>query len=64
MTQQQEMTAAKRAAGVHFANRIATKVEADWLRHLADMPDDTRGLTERVCGDPLPGRSALDRRQA
>lgn len=27
-------------------------------------PEDTRTLTARLCGDPLPGRSALDRRQA
>lgn len=27
----------------------------------AEIPDDTRGLTARVLGDPLPGRSALDR---
>lgn len=26
-------------------------------------PADTRGLTARVAGDPLPGRSALDRRR-
>jgi hypothetical protein len=25
------------------------------------VPDDTRGMTARICGDPLPGRSALDR---
>ena len=25
------------------------------------MPDDTRSLTGRICGDPLPGRSALGR---
>lgn len=29
----------------------------------SEIPKDTRGLTARLCGDPLPGRSALDRRQ-
>lgn len=28
------------------------------------IPDDTRSLTGRFCGDPLTGRSALDRRHA
>lgn len=27
------------------------------------VPLDTRGLTGRLCGDPLPGRSALEKRQ-
>lgn len=31
-------------------------------RLLASIPKDTRGLTARICGDPLPGRSALDAR--
>lgn len=33
-------------------------------RLLALIPADTRSLTGRICGDPLPGRSALCRRQA
>lgn len=33
------------------------------LRALTSIPRDTRNLTARLCGDPLPGRSALDRRQ-
>jgi hypothetical protein len=28
---------------------------------IASIPEDTRDLTARLCGDPLPGRSALDR---
>lgn len=31
-------------------------------RALASVPFDTRNLTQRICGDPLPGRSALDHR--
>ena len=27
-------------------------------------PPDTRNLTQRICGDPLPGRSYLDRMRA
>lgn len=30
--------------------------------HMKNMPADTRPLTARTFGDPLPGRSALDRR--
>ena len=31
-------------------------------RHLPKVPPDTRDLTARMLGDPLPGRSALDKR--
>ena len=31
---------------------------------LANIPADTRDVTGRLMGDPLPTRSALDRRQA
>ena len=31
------------------------------LRLRRKMPQDTRDLTARLMGDPLPGRSALDR---
>lgn len=36
--------------------------KADRLARLAEIPPDTRSLTGRICGDPIPGRSALDRR--
>lgn len=32
------------------------------IRKLPPVPKDTRSITGRLCGDPLPGRSALDRR--
>ena len=32
-----------------------------WRDKQADAPPDTRNLTARLCGDPPPGRSALDR---
>lgn len=35
---------------------------AELLARLAEIPPDTRSLTGRILGDPLPGRSALDRR--
>lgn len=34
----------------------------EWRRLLREIPKDTRDLTARICGDPLPGRSELDRR--
>ena len=33
----------------------------EYEARLREVPDDTRDLTARVCGDPLPGRSALAR---
>lgn len=37
------------------------KVKDDAEALKAKVPADTRELTERICGDPLPGRSVLDR---
>jgi hypothetical protein len=45
----------------HFASRMPQE-QLDRLR--ATVPVDTRGLTARACGDPLPGRSALDKYRA
>lgn len=36
------------------------KIRRDAMRLMAQIPDDTRDLTGRIFGDPLPGRSALD----
>lgn len=44
-----------------FRFRASRVPEEDFLRLKAQIPDDTRDLTGRLCGDPLPGRSALDR---
>ena len=33
----------------------------DTAQRLRAVPRDTRDFTARFCGDPLPGRSALDR---
>ena len=65
MAVQREMSAAKKAAGLTYhAGHRETEAERGWRQQLPFIPNDTRGLTARVCGDPLPGRSALDRRQA
>lgn len=37
---------------------------ADARRLLRQVPPDTRGLTAYLCGDPLSGRSALDKEKA
>lgn len=42
--------------------RVAVKADAE--RAFAQVPPDTRDLTARIFGDPLPGRSALDQREA
>lgn len=55
----------KREAGpAAEERRIAEKhaTKSDRLARLAEIPPDTRSLTARICGDPIPGRSALDRR--
>jgi hypothetical protein len=65
MAIQREVSAAKKAAGLtHHVGHRETEAEMGWRRQLPFMPSDTRNLTARVCGDPLPGRSALDRRSA
>ena len=38
--------------------------EADYRARLAEIPPDTRNLSQRLMGEPVKGRSALDRKQA
>jgi hypothetical protein len=58
--QNREMSRNKAAAGVtHIHGRVDAAVAA---ARLAEIPPDTRSLTQRICGDPLPGRDALSRR--
>ena len=47
------------------AGRVADfrSVKAAAIERLADVPKDTRNLTARLLGDPLPGRSAWDQRK-
>lgn len=40
---------------------IAALSPSDVRARLAERPPDTRSLTGRLLGDPLPGESALDR---
>lgn len=39
---------------------MSPAARADAERLLRQVPRDTRDLTARFCGDPLPGRSALE----
>jgi len=48
-----------RAANYGQAERADDKAAAKKL--LRQIPPDTRSLTARIAGDPLKGRSALDR---
>lgn len=41
---------------------IERRILADALRLMEQIPADTRCLTARIFGDPLPGRSAFDAR--
>lgn len=57
-----EASAMRRAAGLHHdeaGNRLPPQEIA---RRRRAVPADTRDLTARFFGDPLPGRSALDTR--
>lgn len=45
----------KSAAGLRNLGRGSAEAEAEWRRQIAIMPDDTRDLTARVFGDPIPG---------
>lgn len=65
LAMQREVSGAKRAAGLTYnVGKRDTQAEDGWRRQMAVYPRDTRNLTARVFGDPLPGRSALDMRRA
>lgn len=56
-----EVSAARMAAGLTFM--VGRRdVEEQARKLMAFIPSDTRDLTARIFGDPLPGRSALDLR--
>jgi len=59
------MARAWRGHITHFIPVLDRKrLAADEIKRLmASLPTDTRGLTARAMGDPLPGRSALDMRR-
>jgi hypothetical protein len=50
------------AAGQNIVQPKTHPVRQQAEKLLAQIPEDTRSLTARLAGDPLPGRSALDRK--
>lgn len=57
------MAAAKKAAGIR--NTATTSVtKLDFEARLAEIPPDTRTLTQRLCGDPIPNDPRRFGRQA
>jgi hypothetical protein len=52
----------ERKRPVYF-DRNHQQMRADAEVLLKQIPPDTRDLTSRLMGDPLPGRRALDARQ-
>lgn len=57
-----ETMADKAAAGLRWNVVKMKHVDIDAAELKKSIPNDTRDLTARICGDPIPGRSALDRR--
>ena len=58
------MSGAKRGyVKLHYDTVSTKEARINGERMWRDLPPDTRGLTARICGDPLPGRSALDKRR-
>lgn len=53
--QNREMARCKAAAGVTFLQGRVDKTVA--AARLAEIPEDRRGLTQRICGDPIFERS-------
>lgn len=43
--------------------KLWAKKREEFLKAISTIPQDTRDLTGRLCGDPLPGRSAMDRKK-
>ena len=58
-----EMSASRKAAGLTQHVTKNNQAERDWLRLVSLIPKDTRDVTARIFGDPLPGRSAFDQKQ-
>lgn len=48
-----DMAQAKRSAGLRYINGRVNREEAE--ARLAEIPEDTRSLTARMLGDPIPG---------
>lgn len=56
-----EGAAGRKAAGLPSGNFGRLRMDEIEAR-LAEIPDDTRDLTGRMFGDPLPGRSSLHKK--
>jgi len=50
-------------SSIHFEQPMKAETKQYALLLLQQIPPDTRNFTALMMGDPLPGRSALDRRQ-
>lgn len=50
-----DMANAKREAGIRYLGRGSKEADAEWMRQMEIMPCDTRSLTGRLMGDPVPG---------
>lgn len=51
-----------RSGGEHVTHYVSKIPPAEAERALRSIPADTRTRSARLLGDPLPGRSALDRK--
>lgn len=50
-----EMSNAKCEAGIRYLGSRSKDADAGWMRQMEMMPRDTRDLTGRLLGDPVPG---------
>lgn len=64
MDLRREWCRAQRKLLVGHKHQVDPKPHPDVLRQrYAEIPEDTRSVTAIICGDPLPGRRAIDQRQ-
>jgi hypothetical protein len=47
---------------IHHSEFMTAEAKADAERLMDEIPRDTRDLTARLMGDPLPGRRSIDRK--
>jgi hypothetical protein len=58
--ERKQATEDNRASGFMHVARLP-RIHEDARRLMEEIPADTRGLTARLMGDPIPGRGALGR---
>lgn len=51
----QRASNSRREAGIRYLGSRSREADAEWKRQMALMPKDTRDLTGRLMGDPIPG---------